>query len=620
LLIFVSNDYIDVMQVRDFRETLRYEDSVERVSLLSKQPKIGTVKVVLSKGANFPVPPPSFSLYVPSSLAIVMSPHDTFQRLDSHLASRWEAPYLRVLLHVNGIHCPSCVSYITKLLQSLDASINPSSISVSYLDHTVLFQLPIQQQSIGNAQLEQEHKEVLTRVIASLKGEGYVANAIECKVVWNSMNKQDSSHVRTVVPFELAEADPADAILTEGLPQEQEWSLWYSILHPRQVALRKEAKRERERRWKRHLQVCSSCREGQHEPTDTVIKQQQSSDTSINSMSGEEAPTITWQASYSVGGMTCASCVSNVEKAVKASEVDLTSFSVALMQGSAIARFVTSTSEEAHKRAGLIGEAVEDAGYDCSLEQVLQQGKKKEEARTVRVRVDGMFCLHCLKKVQSYIQGNPHLQAEERDWVTFTLAGPTLAVTYIPTSTTTVRSILADIEALDPAFQTSISIPPSISSRSALHARKELYSLLVRLVFAFLFVPPTLLIAVIVPTFLSQSHPLRISTSHQIIGQATKGDIILWALATPVQFLIGQVFYTRAFKSLRSVWRKGRSWKDRLISWGDMNVLVALGTSVAYFASLAFLIVDMTREASSSAMEANGNMTYFDACVFLICE
>jgi len=67
--------------------------------------------------------------------------------------------------------------------------------------------------------------------------------------------------------------------------------------------------------------------------------------------------------------------------------------------------------------------------------------------------------------------------------------------------------------------------------------------------------------------------------------------VILLALTTPVQFISGRHFYIGAFKSLR----RGSP---------DMNVLVALGTSVAYFYSLFSTFF--------------GGVVYFEAAALLI--
>lgn len=620
-----------------------------------------------------------------------MLPYDASLVTTRPIAS--SSPYLRVLLQVDGLHCPSCVEHVSQRLRSLSlpSSVSLSDVAVSYLDHTVLFHLTLPDALSSNVVDGQETRDALSSIVAALKEEAYPPQALECKVV-QSGTRSTTLDTRTVVPFELHELGDEEQGNNTRREKEPQWSLWKQIRHPRQTAKDKEAEREREARWQRHLQACKSCREGSEHTS--LVDQKQSSCSSIDhtqewtadlsvggmtcsscvsnvakvaetvervksiqvnlmtssarlitedesviqtvaeaiSDAGYEVAIMTkhssvqrkgasqmWKATYVVGGMTCASCVSNVEKAVASmtgAEEEVQSFHVALMQQSAVAIYPATDRDGAQERAHRIRESVEDAGYDCSLEEVREEMKMSsvKTDRKVRLRVDGMFCSKCVEKVLQYLQSSPHVHVEEG----MTLANPTVTMTYLPSSTTTIRSILAGIDALDPAFQADIVVPPSVSSRSALYARRELQSLLIRLVCAFLFVPPTLLIAVIVPTFLSKTHPLRLSLSVQTLGQVSKADIILWALATPVQFGVGLVFYQRAFKSLRSVWRGGRSWTDRLVRWGDMNVLVALGTSVAYFASLAFLIVDATRESMEGTMEES--MTYFDASVFLICE
>jgi cation transport ATPase len=557
-----------------------------------------------------------------------MPVQDAFKRLESSRSVRAPfRPYLRVLLQVAGIHCPSCVEHINRLLSTARVSIGISKVSVSYIEHTVLFHLSLLHPSTDDNVEEEQVQGALRHVVVALKEEGYQPNALECKAIRDNDSSygMQEHHGKTFIPFDIDVKDQVAQVEAQTQPPKEmamRWSLWEQLLHPQQTERLKEAQRERQRRWERHLQACRICREGGDVDGKGVVNEQQQSSSSKSFASNKSsAEGQIWKATYTVGGMTCASCVSNVEKTVQSLDSKPLSFGVALMQGSAVATLQSADQNEAIKQAKDICEAIEDAGYDCEVEEVRKQNDAADSSnqqRSVRVRVDGMFCTHCIEKVSKYLRDNPRIDVDEATVAGLTLSSPIIALTYTPSNSANIRTILADIDALDPAFTSQIVIPPSISSRSAQLAQKELNSLLIRLVFAFLFVPPTLLVAVIVPTFLSPTHPLRVSLSEQILGQASKGDFVLWALSTPVQFFVGHIFYKRAFKSLRSVWRDGRSWSDRLISWGDMNVLVALGTSVAYFASLAFLIVDATRDKDPMASESS--MTYFDACVFLICE
>lgn len=106
-----------------------------------------------------------------------------------------------------------------------------------------------------------------------------------------------------------------------------------------------------------------------------------------------------------------------------------------------------------------------------------------------------------------------------------------------------------------------------------------------------------------------------------IWGSASRGTIALWILATPVQFGVGSLFYTRAWKGVKGVWRRGgeHRWRDRMLRWGSMDSLVALGTSTAYIASLAFLIMDVRRplQPEDGGMSTS-EMSYFDTSVLLV--
>jgi Cu+-exporting ATPase len=82
-------------------------------------------------------------------------------------------------------------------------------------------------------------------------------------------------------------------------------------------------------------------------------------------------------------------------------------------------------------------------------------------------------------------------------------------------------------------------------------------------------------------------------------------NILFWILATPVQFWAGQQFYKHAWSALK---RKS----------SDMNTLVALGTSVAYFYSVAATLLYNSfffAEARSLHVHSffdHGTGTYFD--------
>ncbi len=75
-------------------------------------------------------------------------------------------------------------------------------------------------------------------------------------------------------------------------------------------------------------------------------------------------------------------------------------------------------------------------------------------------------------------------------------------------------------------------------------------------------------------------------------------NLVLLALATPVQFLVGWRFYRGAFYALRA-------------GAANMDVLIAVGTSAAYFYSALVVLVP-------SVVGAMNSMVYFDSSVVII--
>jgi Cu+-exporting ATPase len=77
------------------------------------------------------------------------------------------------------------------------------------------------------------------------------------------------------------------------------------------------------------------------------------------------------------------------------------------------------------------------------------------------------------------------------------------------------------------------------------------------------------------------------------------------ALATPVQFWAGSIFYVGAFKAIRH-------------KAADMNTLIAVGTSAAYFYSLATILFPMFFLAAGLGMDGEALPMYFDTSAAII--
>ncbi|KAL6718780.1 hypothetical protein ACLMJK_003014 [Lecanora helva] len=332
-----------------------------------------------------------------------------------------------------------------------------------------------------------------------------------------------------------------------------------------------------------------------------------------NTFSGLSA-TTKHEATLSIGGMTCASCTSAIDHGLsELAFVELVN--VTLLTNSA--RVVFTGEENLQK----IVDAVEDLGYECTVEQSglvpSADGPITPEnvQRSVMLKINGMFCKHCPPRVVDAIRST------YRDMVSLeqvpTLESPVMKVTYTPQPPNfTIRNIIKSIDTLDPSFKATFHTPPTIEQRSHAMRKHEQHRLLVRLLLSTIIAVPTLLIGVIWTSLVSASNSLRQFFERPIwSGRATRADWALFILATPVFFLAADVFHIRALKEIRALWRRRSKVPilQRFYRFGSMDLLISAGTSVAYFASIAVLGIDATANKDSSSQSS----TYFDSVVFL---
>ena len=322
------------------------------------------------------------------------------------------------------------------------------------------------------------------------------------------------------------------------------------------------------------------------------------------------------KAAFSVSGMTCASCTNAINHGLAqmdfVEEVD-----VSLLTNSATVIYSTPGSAEAIK------EKIDDLGYDCEIDndEILQlidvlSDEQGTSQRTVRLKVDGMYCKHCAPNVLSTLHRTygPKIDVDHD----LSISNPFLRITYIPQPPLfTIRNLIATINSVDTRLSAALFNPPSIEARSRKMQRREANRLLLRIFLSFIVAIPTFLIGVVWMSLVSSSDPTRMFFEKSIwAGSVARRDWALFILATPVMFLAADVFHVRALKEIRSLWRPSSRipMLQRFYRFGSMNLLVSAGTSVAYFSSVAILALDAT--TATTGMKRN-SQNYFDAVVFL---
>ncbi|MGN7478376.1 heavy metal translocating P-type ATPase [Solibacillus silvestris] len=244
------------------------------------------------------------------------------------------------------------------------------------------------------------------------------------------------------------------------------------------------------------------------------------------------------EASIGITGMTCAACATRIEKGLNKMEgVEQASVNLAL-EKSSIKYDASILSETDFEKK------IEALGY----------GVVKQKAE---FEITGMTCAACstriekgLNKMEGVTEANVNL-ALERATIEFN------------PSEVTIADILAKVEKLGYGAHQKINDKEQIDHREK-HIKDQQWKFIIS---AILSLP---LLWTMVGHFSF--------TSFLYVPDFLMNPWIQMILATPVQFVIGKQFYTGAYKSLRN-------------GSANMDVLVVMGTSAAYFYSVYQAIV-----------------------------
>jgi Cu+-exporting ATPase len=234
---------------------------------------------------------------------------------------------------------------------------------------------------------------------------------------------------------------------------------------------------------------------------------------------------------FPVEGMTCASCVARVEKALAATPgVEQASVNFATEQASVKASPEVSLAT--------LKAAVEKAGYAVG-------------EQSLRLAIGDMTCASCVARVEKALKQVPGVLSAEVN-----LETETAQVTVVGGAATLPQLIAA----VDKAGYRASEIQASDAGSAAGQAARP--------------GAPWWPIAVAA----ALSAPLALPMFGMLFGKSWMLDGWLqWLLATPVQFWLGARFYKAGYKAVRA-------------GAGNMDLLVAVGTSAAYGLSVYMLL------------------------------
>lgn len=313
-----------------------------------------------------------------------------------------------------------------------------------------------------------------------------------------------------------------------------------------------------------------------------------------------------WQAAYAIEGMSCTSCVGKITGALKqlwfVQRVDI---NLAAHSGTVV--FQGKNNE------ALVAAAIRDCGYKAEgigIESLVKQDS--DASRIVSIRIGGVRCPQCPRRIQAALKQLPvHVQKG------VTVDDPILTVTYTPDAPAfTVRTIMSVISSVDASFVISLHKPQSIEERSRTMLARERRAILRRVFLSVTTAIPTLIIGVIYMNLVSQDDGGYVYLMHPLNG-VSRAEWASFIMATPVYFYGADHFHRRTIREVYALWRprSSVSISKRFYRFGSMNMLISLGTSIAYFASLAQLIV--AASSRSMGMTQGFKQSYFDSVVFL---
>lgn len=315
-----------------------------------------------------------------------------------------------------------------------------------------------------------------------------------------------------------------------------------------------------------------------------------------------------WEASFSIIGMTCSSCVGTISHALE-SLPWTHSVNVNLVTNSAVVVF------EDKSHLDEIVSIVAGVGYEATLSDItaINATQTKDLRRVLSIQIDGMYCSHCPGRVLDALKGfNDRVVVQKQG----TVDKPFFTLSYVPEAPQfTVRNILESISNADPAFTASVYHPPTVEERSRQMLRRTRRRLFLRFLLSLIASIPALIIGIVYMNLVPSDDPNRRYLMQPLKG-VSRAEWSLLVMATPVYFLAADVFHRRTIKELYSLWRPGSPVPllRRFYRFGSMDMLLSFATTIAYFSSIAELIVAANRDPG---MEMETSPSYMDSVIFL---
>lgn len=278
-----------------------------------------------------------------------------------------------------------------------------------------------------------------------------------------------------------------------------------------------------------------------------------------------------------IKGMTCTSCSTAVESALKA------------IPGVQKAHVALATEEaQVHYNPNIVThihilQVVDDAGFEPTLIS------SSEDLSKIDLHVEGhdLNDHSILILVEDSLRSLPGVLELHT-----TLEFNKISLSYKP-DITGPRDFINVIQETS-SGNLKAKIFPGEGGRRDTHRKQEIKKYYKSFLWSLVFTIPVFLTSMV----FMYIPGIKDALDSKIVNMLTVGEVIRWVLSTPVQFIFGWRFYVGFYKSLR----RGSA---------NMDVLIALGTNAAYFYS----VYSVLRAATSKVFEGTD---FFETSAMLI--